>query len=403
MAARARFFLLAVLFTAAPATVDAGIPYTLSKSLVGTEFFSNWWFWKAADPTHGFVDYTDMQPAFGAGLIKATAGWAYIGVDTNAPLLDASGVGRRAVRITSNEKYSHGLFIITVAHMPTGCGSWPAFWMYGEDPPAHIWPDYGEYDIIEGINTDSVVKTTLHTKKGCDQAHNVKKSDFTGSWIFENCDIGAGFGCQQVGPEDSFGDSLNRRGGGTFAAEWDPASGRFRTWFWRAGSEPPDVLTRSPTPDSWDVPYSYFQMTDPTCLAKPDIFKERTVCPTSYFKEMRLVLNTALCGDWAGSQKVWGPTCGRQFQGKTCPEVVAAFPEVLKDAFWNITRLDVYQREEYIYAQSELRAPCPYPYLVWWVWPLAAGLTLLVIALITLACQSAPAVAPEQNRLLVSQ
>eukprot|EP00930_Biecheleria_cincta_P003176 TRINITY_DN104109_c0_g1_i1.p1 TRINITY_DN104109_c0_g1~~TRINITY_DN104109_c0_g1_i1.p1 ORF type:complete len:409 (-),score=33.35 TRINITY_DN104109_c0_g1_i1:191-1417(-) len=402
MSARAMLRHLA-LFVACPATADAGIPYKLSKSMVGTDFFSNWWFWKDADPTRGFVQYTEHDPAMANGLIDAQPGWAYIGVDSKTILSAANGPGRGSVRITSNEKYSHGLFIITVAHMPTGCGTWPAFWMFGEDPPAHIWPDYGEYDIIEGVNVDSAVKTTLHTKKGCDQSYNVKPSDFTGSWVFPNCDIRAGFGCQQIGPEDSFGQSLNRNGGGTFAAEWDPKMGRFRTWFWRAGSEPADVLARSPTLDYWGVPFSYFQMTDPTCPANPNIFKERTVCPTDYFKEMRLVLNTALCGDWAGENKTWAAQCGKTFPGMTCNEVVAASPDVLKDSYWNITRLDVYQRDEYRYALSEqFQAPCPHSRLVWWIWPAAGGLAVLVIGGFAYLCMMpAVRVVPEQTASLL--
>ena len=31
--------------------------------------------------------------------------------------------------------------------MPTGCGTWPAYWLCGEN-----WPYKGEIDIIEGVN-----------------------------------------------------------------------------------------------------------------------------------------------------------------------------------------------------------------------------------------------------------
>lgn len=393
-------------FVAGPARVDAGIPYKRSKAMLGKDFFSNWWFWKGKDPTHGFVQYTDKDPAMKQGLIDAQPRWAYIGVDTKTKLSATKGPKRSSIRITSNEKYSHGLFVITVAHMPTGCGTWPAFWMYGEDAPAHVWPDYGEYDIIEGVNEDNIVKSTLHTKKGCDQSHNVKeKSDFTGSWVFKNCDVGSGFGCQQVGPEGSFGNSLNRNGGGTFAAEWDPETGRFRSWFWRAGKEPSDLGTSRPKPDSWGVPFSYFQMTDPKCPAKPNIFSERTLCPTDYFQEMRLVLNTDLCGDWAGEKTTWAATCGKSFPGKTCNEVVAENPDVLKDAFWNITRLDVYQRDHHKYAKSDkFRAPCPYARFLWWAWPVAIGLALLAIAVIAFFCRqrpSAPIAPAEQTNSLL--
>ena len=33
----------------------------------------------------------------------------------------------------SQETYNSGLFIASLDHIPTGCGTWPAMWMYGED------------------------------------------------------------------------------------------------------------------------------------------------------------------------------------------------------------------------------------------------------------------------------
>ena len=41
------------------------------------------------------------------------------------------------------------------------------------------WPDNGEIDIIEYVNTDKVDATTLHTNGGCDQAGEDPNS-FTG-------------------------------------------------------------------------------------------------------------------------------------------------------------------------------------------------------------------------------
>lgn len=34
-----------------------------------------------------------------------------------------------SVRITSNKNYTGGLFILDAAAMPTGCGTWPSFWV----------------------------------------------------------------------------------------------------------------------------------------------------------------------------------------------------------------------------------------------------------------------------------
>ena len=62
--------------------------------------------------------------------------------------------------------------------MPSGCGSWPAFWL--TDEPA--WPINGEIDILEGVNTQTDVKTAMHTTKGC-KMDDVPVGVKTGYWV----------------------------------------------------------------------------------------------------------------------------------------------------------------------------------------------------------------------------
>lgn len=76
------------------------------------------------DPTHGYVDYVDENTAESAGLIYASGNATYVGVDSSNV---ASGSGRKSVRLTSTASYTHGLFVLDLAHMPGSvCGSWPA-------------------------------------------------------------------------------------------------------------------------------------------------------------------------------------------------------------------------------------------------------------------------------------
>merc|ERR1712039_246330 len=105
------------------------------------------------------------------------------------------------------------------------------------------------------------------------------------------------------------------------------------TWFWEHGKEPPGVKTRRPRPDWWGTPYSYFRLSEPTC-------------PANFFRRMRLVLNIDFCGDLAGQTKSFHESCPlyRQY---SCAEFVAARPAdayFMYEAYWNITRLDVYQK-----------------------------------------------------------
>ena len=55
--------------------------------------------------------------------------------------------GRDSIRISSKASYDEALFVIDVAHMPTGCATWPAWWTVSATGP---WPNGGEIDIIEG-------------------------------------------------------------------------------------------------------------------------------------------------------------------------------------------------------------------------------------------------------------
>ena len=101
----------------------------------------------------------------------------------------SSGRGRKSIRLTSKKAFDSGLVIIDLSHMPgssqhmrfvhygpirvrsylllryiaAGCGTWPAFWMVGPQ-----WPSHGEIDIIEGVNVQTNVQTTLHSSEGCD-------------------------------------------------------------------------------------------------------------------------------------------------------------------------------------------------------------------------------------------
>jgi beta-glucanase (GH16 family) len=46
--------------------------------------------------------------------------------------------------------------------IPVGQGLWPAFWLLGANINTVNWPECGETDIMEHINTDSLLYGTLH-------------------------------------------------------------------------------------------------------------------------------------------------------------------------------------------------------------------------------------------------
>jgi hypothetical protein len=102
-------------------------------------FFDKFNFFTAGDPTNGHVQYVDRTTAERNGYVTTTNGAARLSVDTTNKF-PLGGRGRPSVRLVSNNGYSHGLFIADVKHIPTGCGTWPAYWLVGPDP----WPTFGE-------------------------------------------------------------------------------------------------------------------------------------------------------------------------------------------------------------------------------------------------------------------
>src|SRR5262245_17855364 len=69
---------------------------------------------------------------------------------------------RQSIRITTQSQINGGLVIMDAVHMPTGCGTWPAFWSNGPN-----WPAGGEIDIVEGVNNYTNNQATIHTDPGC--------------------------------------------------------------------------------------------------------------------------------------------------------------------------------------------------------------------------------------------
>lgn len=131
-----RYFTAVVAATAFSPLIQA-VPYKLTQSYAGPTFFNNFDF-ITSDPTNGYVLYADQGTAQVQGYAKASADGVHLGVD-HTTVLDPNGAGRRAVRIESKRTFTKGLFIGDFRHMPTGCGTWPAFWLYGPD-----WPYNGE-------------------------------------------------------------------------------------------------------------------------------------------------------------------------------------------------------------------------------------------------------------------
>lgn len=94
-----------------------------------------------------------------------------VGTDTVAAIADgtlkisAKKVGSEiySARINSNDSWQYGYFEARLK-MPSGKGTWPAFWMMPVDMSLG-WPACGEIDIMEYVGYQpNVVHSTVHTK-----------------------------------------------------------------------------------------------------------------------------------------------------------------------------------------------------------------------------------------------
>lgn len=285
--------------------------YAIQDNYDTTTFFDGFEFYSGVDPTNGYVQYHTAQTANDSSLAGYASGGIYLGADFTTA---NANPGRGSTRVNSKKTYNQGLFVADIAHMPSssksGCGLWPAFWTFGETGG---WPNSGEIDIIEGVNSATSTTFTMHTSAGC-------------SFSQGNCNAGNGnTGCgMNTTDNQSYGAGFNAIGGGVYAVEW--TSEAISIWFFPRTSVPADITSGSPDPTTWGNATGLF--TGSGC----DI--------DQHFKDHQIVFNTDFCGDWAG--KVWSQDATCSALGSTCSEYVAANPDDFQEAFWLINSVKVY-------------------------------------------------------------
>ncbi|CAO3671026.1 unnamed protein product [Umbelopsis ramanniana] len=95
--------------------------YVIKDHFTGSNFFDNFYFMNATDPSKGYVEYVNQTTAQKSDLYNyhENKNWMYVDNTTIASL-----PGRKSVRIQSNNVYNQGLFIFDMSHIPWGCGTW---------------------------------------------------------------------------------------------------------------------------------------------------------------------------------------------------------------------------------------------------------------------------------------
>ncbi|KAI8069803.1 concanavalin A-like lectin/glucanase domain-containing protein [Gilbertella persicaria] len=292
--------------------------WTVKEALSGENFFNGFDYFTGADPTHGFVQYVDKATAKAKNLIYTQNGQVIIKADNST----VTPNGRPSIRLTSHYTFTTGLVVLDLEHMPTGCGTWPAFWTLGTG----TWPNNGEIDIIEGVHNQAHNQVTLHTSAGCTM-EGVSRSQ-TGKVLTPNCDVNAGgqaanAGCGVEAPNtNTYGAGLNNIRGGVYATLWTNQG--IRTWFFPRGSIPSDITKEAPNPDAWGKPIANFPF--------------GSNCPSSKFKNHNVIFDLTFCGDWAGS------VYGNSGCPSTCVDYVQNNPSAFSQAYWKINSLKIFQQ-----------------------------------------------------------
>uniref|UniRef100_A0A914EJP8 GH16 domain-containing protein n=1 Tax=Acrobeloides nanus TaxID=290746 RepID=A0A914EJP8_9BILA len=150
---------------------SANETYTLNQTYAAPNFFDTWHFddWGLTNVTKD----VDKQTAQNLGMIGYQNGKVYIGLDHKNVY---NTTGRPSIMLQTNYLYNSGLFVLSLDHMPTGPGTWPAFWTAGPN-----WPNHGEIDILEGVSNMTSNLVTIHVGDNCYEKAN-DSMFFTGTW-----------------------------------------------------------------------------------------------------------------------------------------------------------------------------------------------------------------------------
>lgn len=145
---------------------------------------------------------------------------------------------------------------------------------------------------------------SLHTSAGCSLASKFNQHEVTSNLLHSQC-ASSGSNNQGCGFLDTdpntYGHEFNLLSGGVFAHLWDNTG--IKIWRFSRPNIPADITSKNPDPSTWGTPAANFPATN--C----DI--------ASHFFEHNLVIDTTLCGDFAGA------TYGSSGCPGTCGQAVA--------------------------------------------------------------------------------
>lgn len=217
------------------------------------------------------------------------------------------------MHVVPTESNTSRMSAIKVFNVPTTCGSWPAFWSVtappgffdnGELGPAGYsttWPRGGEIDMIEQVNGLSNNHVTLHTGPGC----QVDMSTSTGGIVATvsdpgNCNNNDGKdGCSTQQP-DGTGGATQSETGAIYLCEWNVQKHVFcMTINDPTAVEAVDTILENANFTREELMNASVANGTNPAWTKHELSEGCN--STTTFTHQHLVINTAVCGQWAGS------------------------------------------------------------------------------------------------------
>jgi hypothetical protein len=305
----------------APSTQNFDTPWSLDLKHQGKNFFDGWTFWNAPDPTHGTVNFVDAGTAWNTGLISVTDTQATMRVST-----EQYQDMRQSVRIHGQHTFNiNSLVVMDAEHMPTGCGTWPAWWANGPN-----WPAGGEIDILEGVHDSDTNAATLHTSQGCTAVSDASNPS-SGQLMNANCgssgSSNTGCGFADVTSQNTYGAGFNSAKGGVYAMQWVDAG--ISVWFFPRSAIPADLVADKPMPWTWQQPFARWSASG--------------CSPRDFFHDQIAIFDTTFCGDWAGA--TWGSSgCAQKTGFESCERYVRENGSAFSEAYWTVNYVKYFKQ-----------------------------------------------------------
>ncbi|GAA5988954.1 hypothetical protein JCM5350_007495 [Sporobolomyces pararoseus] len=312
---------IAILLAALPAQAA----YDIVKDYSGSTFFDGWDFYGHYDNlTNGDTNFVNQSASAPLAYIN-DAGNAIIKVSTEEVLYPNK---RDSVRIQTQEAYDlNSLWVFSVKHVPSGCGSWGALWSQ-----AAVWPQGGEIDTWEAVNLMEYNQMALHTTSGCQAVNSSSSAEYSAQLQYSNCDKDANenSGCNALDTKTtSAGQALAAAGGGVWATEY--ASTGIKIWHFEESAVPNDISSNASS-------------IDPTAWGTPTFFVPDSSCNIEqHFAAQHLVIDITLCGDWAGNNATLEATGCPLTTQPLCYTQYVLNASNYENAYFEIPSVRVYQ------------------------------------------------------------